>query len=134
MPRKRESLESVKDRLIREQQARTNRRIRQLLLQDTEVIDVSEEENRLSLRKARRNKDQATQTDSSSLSFCCGVFVGVFVVLVLLLCLTAVSVNDRQRKDGFTTQPQKEREEMWQTQNSDPIRKKYETKSISRRD
>jgi hypothetical protein len=28
MPRKRESLESVKDRLIREQQARTNRRIR----------------------------------------------------------------------------------------------------------
>ena len=128
MPRKRESLESVKDRLIREQQARTNRRIRQLLLQDTEVIDVSEEENRLSLRKARRNKDQATQTDSSSLSFCCGVFVGVFVVLVLLLCLTAVSVNDRQRTEGFTTQPQKEREEMRQTiyraQNSDPIRKK----------
>ncbi len=97
MPPKRESLESAKKRLTREQQARADRRIRKLLLQETEVSDDSEEENRLSLRRARGNRDQATQTDSSSLSFCYGVLVGVFVVLCLLLCLTAVSVNDRQR-------------------------------------
>ncbi len=138
MPPKRESLESVKKRLTREQQARIDRRIRKLLSQETEVSDDSEEENRLSLRRARGNRDQATKTDSSSLSFCCGVVVGVFVVLGLLLCLTAVSVNDRQRREGLTTQHQKEREEMWQAiyspQNSDPIRTKHETKPIGNRD
>jgi hypothetical protein len=47
MPPKRESLESVKTRLVREQQGRTDRRIRQLLQQDREVLDDSEEDNRL---------------------------------------------------------------------------------------
>jgi hypothetical protein len=103
MPPKRESLESVKKRLTREKKSRTDRRVRELLqarqrLQETEVSDDSEEENRLSLlvRRARGNRDQATQTDSLSLSFGRGVLVGVFGVLCLLFCLIAVSDNDRQ--------------------------------------
>ena len=72
---------------MREQKSRRDRRVRDLLHprqreQVTEVSDDSEEENRLRQRRARGNKDQATQTDSSSsLSFCCGVLVGVFVVV-----------------------------------------------------
>ena len=49
-PRKRESLESVKERLVTEQKARTERRVRQLLQQDSEVSDDSEEDNRLTAR------------------------------------------------------------------------------------
>jgi hypothetical protein len=102
MPRRsRESLESVKERLVREQKSRTDRRVRDLLHprqreQVTEISDDSEEDNRLRLRRVRGNKDQATQTDtSSSLSFCCGVLVGVFVVVCSLLFLLSCSGNDR---------------------------------------
>jgi hypothetical protein len=102
MPRHRESLDSVKERLAREQKSRTDRRVRELLQprqrdQGTEVSDNSEEENRLRLRRARLNRDQATQTDSSSWSFCCGVLVGVFVVVCSVFCLLALSRNDRHR-------------------------------------
>jgi hypothetical protein len=88
MPPKRESLESVKSRLVREQKSRTERRVRQLLqprqrLQDSEVLDDSEEENRLIDRQARGHCGESTQTDSSFKSFCCGVFVGVLVVVRL---------------------------------------------------
>ena len=102
MPRRsRESLESVKERLVREQKSRTDRRVRDLLHprqreQVTEISDDSEEDNRLRRRGVRVNKDQATQTDtSSSLSFCCGVLVGVFVVVCSLLFLLSCSGNDR---------------------------------------
>jgi hypothetical protein len=98
MPPKRESLESVKTRLAREQRIRTEQRIRQLLQQsltrqDREIYDNSEEENRISGRRPRANTDQATQTNSSSLSFSCGVIVGVCVVLLLLSCLVLFSAN-----------------------------------------
>ena len=66
MPSRRESLESVKARLVREQQARTGRRIRQLLQQDREVIDDSEEDNRLIGRRARGLGDETSPTDRSS--------------------------------------------------------------------
>jgi hypothetical protein len=88
MPRRRESLERVKEQLVREQKSRTDRRVRELLHprqreQVTEISDDSEEENRLRRRVARGhkdseeenivrrrvargNKDQATQTDGSS--------------------------------------------------------------------
>jgi hypothetical protein len=98
--RPRESLDSVKARLVREQKGRTDRRVRELLqpIQSVEDSDDSEEENRLIQRSGRReHKNQATQTDSSSLSFCCGVVVGVFVVIILLFCLIGVIGNDRQR-------------------------------------
>ncbi len=98
--RQRESLDSVKARLVREQKGRTDRRVRELLqpIQTLEDSDDSEEENRLIQRSGRReHKDQATQADSSSLSFCCGVVVGVFVVIILLFCLIGVIGNDRQR-------------------------------------
>ena len=98
--RQRESLESVKARLVREQKVRTDRRVRELLQhrQTLEDSDDSEEENRLIQRSVRReHKNQATQTDSTSLSFCCGVVVGVFVVILLLFCLIGVIGNDRQR-------------------------------------
>ncbi len=63
-----------------------------------EIFDDSEEENRVSARKARLNRDKATQTDSSSpLSFCCGVFVGVFLFTYLIVCLVLFVPNDRQR-------------------------------------
>jgi hypothetical protein len=73
MPPKRESLESVKTRLAREQRIRTEQRVRQLLQQsvtrqDREIYDDSEEENRISGRRPRANRDQATQTNSSSFS------------------------------------------------------------------
>jgi hypothetical protein len=98
--RQRESLDSVKARLVREQKVRTDRRVRELLqpIQTVEDSDDSEEENRLIQRRRRReHKDQATQTDSSSLSFCCGVLVGVFVVVILLFCLIGLIGNERQR-------------------------------------
>jgi hypothetical protein len=88
MPRHRESLDSVKERLIREQKIRTDRKVRDLLharqrKQDTEVSDDSEEENRLRLQRRRGNQDQATQTESSSsFSFFCGVLVGVILFFV----------------------------------------------------
>jgi hypothetical protein len=88
-PRKRESLDSVKERLAREQKSRTDRRVKELL-QEGQKLEDSE-------RRRRSNKNQATQADSSYLSFCCGVFVGVFVVVCLLFCLIALSENDRQR-------------------------------------
>jgi hypothetical protein len=85
MPRTRESLASAKTRLAREQKTRTEKRVRVLLQprltgEDEEIFDDSEEENRLTGRRARANRDQATQTDSSSSSFCCGVLVGVCVL------------------------------------------------------
>jgi hypothetical protein len=98
----RESLQSAKRRLAREQETRTERRVRALLQQrlpqqDQEIFDDSEEENRLSGRRARANRDQATQTDTSSSSFCCGVFVGVSVVVFLLVVLIFSQKNVRQR-------------------------------------
>ena len=99
MPRLRESLDSVKARLVREQKSRTDKRVKQLLqpTQTLEESDDSEEDNRLILRRRRADKDQATQTDSSSLSFCCGVLVGVFVIICFLFILITLSTNDRQR-------------------------------------
>ena len=87
MPSRRESLESVKTRVVREQQARTDRRIRQLLQQDREVIDDSEEDNRLIGRRARGLGDATSPTDRSSKSCCCRVSIGVLVVVCLLCCL-----------------------------------------------
>ena len=97
-PRKRESLESVKERLVTEQKAKTERRVRQLLQQDIEISDDSEEDNRLTERD-RRRIDQATQTDrASSWSFSCGVFVGVLAIVCVLLFGTLASFNDGQRR------------------------------------
>jgi hypothetical protein len=99
--RRRESLESVKARLITEQKARTERRVRQLLLQDIEVSDDSEEENRLTARQnatSRQRIEQGTQTESvSSWSFSCGVFVGVLAIVGVLSFGLVASYNDRQR-------------------------------------
>ncbi len=74
MPRIREKLETVKTRLVREQRIRSEQRVRQLLQprvtgQDIEVSDDSEEENRIRGIRPRGNRDQATQTNSSSYSF-----------------------------------------------------------------
>jgi hypothetical protein len=99
MPPKRESLESVKRRLVREQQSRTDRRVRQLLQQDREVLGDSEEDNRQIGRCARGHCDENTQTDSSSKSFCCGVLVGVLVVVCLLCCLIYFSRDARERME-----------------------------------
>jgi cobalamin biosynthesis Mg chelatase CobN len=92
MPRVRESLESAKARLVREQRTRTDRRVDALLRrrqtgQDAEILDDSEEENRVSGRRARATREKATQTDSSSSSFCCSVLVGVFLVVCLVCSL-----------------------------------------------
>jgi hypothetical protein len=103
--RKRESLDSVKERLVREQIARTERRVRQLLQQDISLEnsddDDSEEDNRQTERhndNCRRSIDQATQTDSaSSWSFCCGVFVGVLAIVCVLSFGILASFNDGQR-------------------------------------
>jgi uncharacterized membrane protein YdbT with pleckstrin-like domain len=98
---RRASLESVKARLVTEQKARTERRVRQLLQQDTEVSDDSEEENRLTARQtatSRQRIEQGTQTESvSSWSFCCGVFVGVLAIVGVLSFGLVASYNDRQR-------------------------------------
>ena len=104
MPSKRESLESVKSRLVKEQKARIDRRIRELLSrqteEDIEVSDDSEEENRLIGRRARQKSNQASKTDSSYSSFCCGVFVGVLLVVVCLLFgLVILSRYGRQRME-----------------------------------
>jgi len=100
MPPKRESLESVKKRLVREQQGRTDRRVRQLLQLDREVLDESEEDNRQLGRRARGQCDDNTPPYSpSSKSFCCGVLVGVLVVVCLLCCLIYFSLNGRERME-----------------------------------
>ena len=99
MPSRRESLESVKARLVREQQARTDRRIRQLLQQDREVIDESEEDNRLMGRRARGLCNETSQLDRSSKSCCCRVSVGVLMVVCLLCCLILFSKDGRQRME-----------------------------------
>jgi hypothetical protein len=101
MPGRKESLDSAKTRLLQEQRIRTERRVTALLRarkisEDFEILDDSEEENRIRGRKKRANRDKATQTDPSSSSFCCGVIVGVLVVVSLLACLI---VNDRQRME-----------------------------------
>ena len=99
MPSRRESLESVKTRLVREQQARTDRRIRQLLQQDREVIDDSEEDNRLIGRRARGLCNETSPIDRSFKSCVCRVLVGVLVVVCLLCCLFFFSKNGRQRME-----------------------------------
>jgi hypothetical protein len=99
MPRVRESLESVKARLAREQRTGTERRVEALLRpkltgQDAEILDDSEEEDRLSGRRARRaNRQQATQTNSSSSSFCCGVLGGVSLLVCLACSLILYKAN-----------------------------------------
>ncbi len=70
MPRPRESLNSVKTRLAREQQIRTERRIQALLHprqagQDAEVFDDSEEEDRLIGRRQRARRDQGGKMSKS---------------------------------------------------------------------
>ena len=89
-------------RLATEQQTRTDNRVRALLQprqagEDSEIFSDTEETNRILGRRARFNRDQATQTNSSSLSFCCGVFVGVFGVVCFVGCLIFLPTNDRQR-------------------------------------
>jgi hypothetical protein len=101
MPRVRESLTTTKTRLQADLKRRTDRRVRELLNrkeEDLEIFDDSEEADRLSARHARFTRDKATQTDrSSSLSFCCGVCGGVFLVACLIVCLLLFVLNDRQR-------------------------------------
>ncbi len=102
MPPRRGNLEQTKARLLKEQQLRTDRRVQELLHprdrgQDVEVDDDSEEENRLRLRWARATREQATQTDRSVWSCCCGVFIGVFGIVLLLCVVISLSGNDRQR-------------------------------------
>jgi hypothetical protein len=99
MRRKRESLDSVKKRLVREQQARTDRRVRQLLQLDREVFDESEEDSRLLVRRARGHcVDNTPPYSPCSKSFCCGVLVGVLVVALLLCGLVYFKRNGRSRK------------------------------------
>jgi hypothetical protein len=95
-------LESVKAKIVRDQKTRTDRKIVALLRprqtrQDIELSDDSEEDNRLRARKTRANRDQATQTDKSNWSFCCGFFVGLCVVLLLLFCLVLLIRNGDKR-------------------------------------
>ncbi len=104
MPRKREGLESVKTRLVKEQKLRIERRIQDLLhprqaFEEVEVSDDSEEENRVRGRLGYTGRDKETQTDSSSYSFRCGVIVGVFVCVALLFVFVLVffSQNGRQK-------------------------------------
>jgi hypothetical protein len=78
------------------------RRVRDLLQQRetsqySETFDDSDKENRISTRTVRARRDQASQTDRSSPSFCCGVIVGVIVVVFLLVCLIVATKYDRQR-------------------------------------
>ncbi len=94
-------LESAKARIVRDQKIRTDRKVEALLRprqtrQDTELSYNSEEDNtsRLSARRARA---QATQTDKSNSSFCCGFFVGLCVVLLLLFCLVLLIRNGDKR-------------------------------------
>ncbi len=88
MPRPRESLNSVKTRLAREQQIRTERRIQALLHprqrgQDVEVFDDSEEEDRLIGRRQRARRDQGGKTDISVVV----CLVGVCLVVIFVCCL-----------------------------------------------
>ena len=83
---------------MRDQKARTDRKVEALLRprqtrEDEEVSDDSEEENRVRVRRAPSNRDQATQTDKSYSSFCCGFFIGLCVVLLLLFCLVLLIRN-----------------------------------------
>ena len=98
MPRVRESLNQTKTRLQAEQKQRTDRRVRELLknnrLDDQEILDDSEEADRLSARQARLNRDKPTQTYRS---FCCGVLCFVFLVACFIACLLLFIPNDRQR-------------------------------------
>jgi hypothetical protein len=92
-------LESNKARLVREQQARTARKVEALLRprqprQEEEVSDDSEEDNRLRTRRARANRDQATQKDNSDRSFCCGFFLGLCLVVLLLFFLVLLIQNE----------------------------------------
>ena len=95
-------LERTKARLIKEQQTRTDRRVQALLRprltrQDTELSDDSEEETTLTAIRTQTKREQATQTDRSSLSFGCGVFVGVCLVVCLLVFLILYKTNERQK-------------------------------------
>jgi len=103
MPVRKESLESVKARLVREQKLRTERRVQALLhpwdRRGEEEHDDSEEEKRIIARRARGTREQATQTNSSSWSFCCGVFIGVLGIVFLLWVLALLSQNGRQRQE-----------------------------------
>ncbi len=96
--RERESLKATKTKLLAEQKQRTDIRVKELLnpkQEALEIFDDGQEADRLSARHARFNRAKATQT--SSLSFCCGVFDGVFLVACLIACLLLFVPNDRQR-------------------------------------
>ena len=81
MPPRRESLASVKARLVREQKIRTDRRVEELLHprqrgSDIEVFDDREEEDRIASRRAR---GLGVQTQFPTFSF----FLGVSLVFAL---------------------------------------------------
>jgi hypothetical protein len=98
MPPRRESLASVKERLVREQKIRTDRRVVELLhprqrASDIEVFDDSEEEDRLAERRARRLGVASPQPHSRSFAFLCGVLL----VISFLFYLYKGIANARQR-------------------------------------
>ncbi len=98
MPPRRESLASVKTSLAREQEIRTDRRVRELLhprqrASDIEVFDDSEEEDRIASRRARGLGVASSQTQFLTFSFC----YGVLLVISLLWCLFKGIANGRQR-------------------------------------
>ncbi len=85
MPPKRESLKSVKSRLVREQKAGTDRRVSQLLSprqrqDDSEVSDDSEEENRLIGRLPRQTLLTLPFVVVCLLVFLCLLFVYCLVL------------------------------------------------------
>ena len=88
----------MKERLVREQKIRTDRRVGELLhprqrASDIEVFDDSEEEDRLASRRARRLGVPSSQTQSRSFaSFC-----GVLLVISLLFSIYKGIANARQR-------------------------------------
>ena len=89
MPPRRESLASVKARLVREQKIRTDRRVEELNHprqrgSDIEVFDDREEEDGIASRRARGLRVPAIQTQFPTFSFFCGVFL-VFALLWFLL-------------------------------------------------
>ena len=68
----------MKERLVKEQKARTERRVRQLLQQDIEISDDSEEDNRVTDRQRGRIDRQPRQIVR---------LLGLSLVVCSLVCL-----------------------------------------------
>ncbi len=86
---------------MREQKIRTDRRVGELLhprqrASEIEVLDDSEEEDRLASRRARGLGVASSQTQSRCFAF----FRGVFLVISLLFYLYKGTANARQRLEG----------------------------------